>query len=196
MAHVAKAAKRCPRCGLVESQEQGPLTICPTCGEVLGEAWALQEAVTDVVDAAWVQKFRDEGEPTSPSPDARTQLERIEILAPIPDDPTPASPSPFIAILKPFVMPQFDPTPVPAGSVMPMSEPIVPIMPMAPIVITGKPLAPATDRELDIDAYPRSLEMEAPDKLLPPKAVTPFIGLAIIAIAAVIALISFLVTDS
>jgi hypothetical protein len=172
--------------------------VCSACGEVLAERqesaeirpkdWVLQEAVTDVVDASWMHKIRTDSDLRTPTPDAKTQLEGIEMLPPVaeiapPGAPDPSSSSPFIAILKPFVLPAFDPTPVPSA-MMAMAEPI------APMVITGTPLLPPKRTTQDLESQPTPLEVEVPTgDLVPPKSHAPAIVLALVVIAAAVGLI-------
>jgi hypothetical protein len=79
---VAEAAtrKKCPHCGATESYQQGPLTICESCGEVLAESWALQDAVTDIADAAWLGDLRSPTPTVSDAFEAKTQLQSFELM--------------------------------------------------------------------------------------------------------------------
>jgi hypothetical protein len=52
-------AKKCPQCGFVGNYEPAQLLICESCGEVLAESWALNDAVTDIMDeGSWISEFR------------------------------------------------------------------------------------------------------------------------------------------
>ena len=56
---LARHSKKCPHCQFVGEYEPSSLTVCEQCGEVLAESWALQEAVTDIMeDDSWIHKFR------------------------------------------------------------------------------------------------------------------------------------------
>jgi hypothetical protein len=57
----------------LKSYQQGPLTICEGCGEVLAEAWALQDAVTEIYheqEHSWVERIRSDQAHPATDPDA------------------------------------------------------------------------------------------------------------------------------
>lgn len=142
-------SKRCPECGLVDSYGVGAMAVCAGCGEMLAETWALQNAVTDIMDEQpWIAAIREhqpqaaadrsarEGPPGLISPDhsappidlgAPAASEPLRLVLPPPTQApsTRATPPPVEAAVsgppgeQSSSLPRFDPRESPLSALFP-----------------------------------------------------------------------------